>query len=89
MKRTLQTMLTANDEAETANKWGDVCKSRMEECIVHDKPLLQFAEKLQREKEMYVWGVTWQRGNDEKRTQNRVRRMAGILLKLPESRCME
>ena len=44
LKKILKTILIAEDDQETEAKWGDVCKNRLENCVVN-KQLLPFAEE--------------------------------------------
>ena len=46
VRKILKTVLTAEDEVETAQKWNEICRVRMEDCVSPDKQLLQFAEEL-------------------------------------------
>lgn len=57
LKKILKTLLVAEDDNETEGKWSEVCKNRLENCVVNDKQLLQFAEELEREAKMYFWGA--------------------------------
>ena len=57
VRKILKTVLTAYEEVETAQKWNETCRTRMEDCVAPDKQLLQFAEKLEREKQLFLWGA--------------------------------
>ena len=57
LKMILKTLLIAEHDHETSQKWGDVCKSRLQNCVVDKKQLLEFAEDLERETKMFYWGA--------------------------------
>jgi hypothetical protein len=57
VRKILKTLLVAESDSVAKSKWQGICENRLEECVVNDKQLLQFAEELQREAKMFQWGI--------------------------------
>lgn len=78
LKKILRIILVAAEDRDVESKWGEVCKSRLDACVVNDKQLLQFAEELEREAKMYNWGACLFAGTNQNRREKKANKI-GLL----------
>ena len=50
----LKTIVKEDSDARTAAKWNEICKRRLQDCATGEKQLLQFAEDLERDKDVLL-----------------------------------